>query len=33
MVAAGRHLVVAYIQPSADPSEPNRVLVSSFGSG
>jgi hypothetical protein len=33
MVAVGRRLVVAYIQPSADPSEPNRVLVSSFGSG
>jgi hypothetical protein len=30
MVAAGRHKVVAYIQPSADASELNRVLVSSF---
>jgi hypothetical protein len=30
MAAAGRRLVVAYIQPSADPSELNRVLVSSF---
>jgi hypothetical protein len=33
LVAAGRRVVVAYIQPSADPSELNRVLVSSFGSG
>jgi hypothetical protein len=30
MVAAGRRIVVAYIQPAAGPSEPNRVLVSSF---
>jgi hypothetical protein len=30
MVAAGRRMVVAYIQPSADSSELNRVLVSSF---
>jgi hypothetical protein len=30
MVAAGRRVVVAYIQPSADPSELNRVLISSL---
>jgi hypothetical protein len=30
MVAAGRRVVVAYIQPSARPSELNRLLVSSF---
>jgi hypothetical protein len=30
MVAAGRRVLVAYIQPSAGPSELNRVLVSSF---
>jgi hypothetical protein len=30
MVAAGRQVVVTYIQPSADPSELNRLLVSSF---
>lgn len=30
MVAAGRRVVVAYIQPSAGPSELNRLLVSSF---
>jgi hypothetical protein len=30
MVAAGRRVVVAYIQPSADSSELNRLLVSSF---
>jgi hypothetical protein len=30
MVAAGRQVAVAYIQPSARPSERNRLLVSSF---
>jgi hypothetical protein len=30
MVAAGRRVLVAYIQPSAGPSERNRLLVSSF---
>jgi hypothetical protein len=30
MVAAGRRVVVTYIQPSAGPSELNRLLVSSF---
>jgi hypothetical protein len=30
MVAAGRHLAVAYIQPSAGPSELNRMLVSTL---
>jgi hypothetical protein len=30
LVAAGRRVVVAYIQPSPDPSELNRLLVSSF---
>jgi hypothetical protein len=30
LVAAGRRVVVAYIQPSAGPSELNRLLVSSF---
>jgi hypothetical protein len=30
LVAARRRVVVAYIQPSADPSELNRMLISSF---
>jgi hypothetical protein len=30
MVAAGRRVVAAYIQPSASPSKLNRLLVSSF---
>jgi hypothetical protein len=30
MAAAGRRVMVAYIQPSAGPSQPNRLLVSSI---
>jgi hypothetical protein len=30
LVATRRHIMVSYIQPSADPSELNKVLVSSF---
>jgi len=33
LVATRRQVVVAYIQPSAGPSELNRMLVSSFGPG
>jgi hypothetical protein len=33
MAATARHIVVAYIQPAASPSELNKVLVSSFRPG